>query len=236
MQHNTPFDPPTSEFPFGLCQQRIGVHLLNRPSTSVQVALTEKHLSTGSFICFLLAITNVISCLASAAQPQRHCGCCGWWWQCGWLDETRLAELEQHCVHVTKAHPSPCDLCRVQPVPWLRVQADSGEGRREGGRERGRLDGKWRVFKGRVKVWGREGERGRDERGEAGRFMPWQAPVCSSALHTVPACVRHMAQHAAGNPSCVHVRSKCEDAHRPKHNTHTQVQPLYVYTCALRLE
>lgn len=136
MQHNTPFDPPTSEFPFGPCQQRTEVHLLNRPSTSLQVALTEKHLSIGSFVCFLLAITNVISCLANSAQPQRHCGCCGWWWwQCGWLDETRLAELEQHCVHVTKAHPSPCDLCRVQPVPWLRVQADSGEGRREGGRE-----------------------------------------------------------------------------------------------------
>ncbi len=33
--------------------------------------------------------------------------------------------MEQYCAHVTKAHQSPCDLCRVQPVPWLRVQAVS---------------------------------------------------------------------------------------------------------------
>lgn len=64
----------------------------------------------------------------------------------------RLGELEQHCAHVTKAHQSPCDLCRVQPVPWLRVQAvsepsparegeedwtGSGSGERERERERG---------------------------------------------------------------------------------------------------
>lgn len=198
MECNTthPLTPPTSQFPFGPCQQCNRVHLLNqpRPSTFAQITQTEKTPEhTGFFICLLLMITNGISCLASAPQPQTHCGCCGWWWQCGWLDETRLAELEQHCVHVTKAHPSPCDLCRVQPVPWLRVQAVSEPSlARERGRER-ETGREVESVKGRVKVrvgdGGREGGRqggGTREAKQAGSCrdkLPFVAQRCTRRLH-----------------------------------------------------
>lgn len=84
-----------------------------------------------------------------------------------WLDETR--QLKEYCGHVTKAHPSPCDLCRVQPVPWLQVPAvPEPSPAREGEEDwTGSVIGR----EGRVEEGASEGGRGA-ERGEAGRFMP----------------------------------------------------------------
>lgn len=74
------------------------------------------------------------------------------------LDETSLAELEQCSAHVTRARPSPCDLCMEQRVLWVWAGSQGGAGWQEAERV------EW--------VW----EKMRNEKEGA--------PVCSSALHT----------------------------------------------------
>ena len=77
--------------------------------------------------------------------------------------------------------------------------------------------GSVRGREGRVKVRERGRGRGR-EAGSCRDNLLFAAQRCTRA----PACVRHMARHTAGNPSRVHVRGKCEEAHGDKHtHTHT---------------
>lgn len=90
------------------------------------------------------------------------------------LDETSLAELEQCSAHVTRARPSPCDLCMEQRVLWVWAGSRGGRG-----------DRKQSGWSGCGRKW--EMKR---------RGLRFAAQRCTR----LPACARHMAPHARGNP------------------------------------
>lgn len=131
-RRHTPGAPPASHFPFRPCQQCTGVHL---PTQTIFLSEAPASTTRKGFWRRGVVVVGAVWCC------HRYCWLWWWWRGCGWLDEILG---EQCCSHVTGAHQSPCDLSRVQPVPWLQSPgARSGQGWR-GGRAaaRGRLDGK----------------------------------------------------------------------------------------------
>ena len=245
MQDNTPFNPPPqSDFPFGPCQQNTGVHLLTwtapaadpqrlqGPWTHWENTTTPEHLF---FSCDNNVISRLLYCFSSRARAWRDCGCCcccGWWWWwwsgwwSGWLDETLQAgTILRACDKSTPESMWSLQgtACALAPSPGC-VEAEPGQGReRKAGRE---------VFEEGRGGWKWERERGEGrEAGLCRDSLLFAAQRCTRA----PACVRHMARHAAGNPSRVHVRGKCEEAHgdKPNQNAHTHTHthtPASVHT------
>lgn len=95
MHHNTPSDPPSSEFPFSPCQQRAGVHVLNlAPAQTLKVCrlLRLRKTAKRPLACALVVITMLSAACCAACKHRGMEVCCGG----GWLNETRLGELEQY--------------------------------------------------------------------------------------------------------------------------------------------
>lgn len=184
MQHNTPFDPPTSEFPFGPCQQRRGPS--PEPTLNVSTGCSDWKTPQHRFLRLFFTRDNKCYQLPCKFSSATEALWLLWVVVAVWLvrrDQTCWAGTTL-CARDKSTPESMWSLqgtaCALAPSPGRLWQG------KEGGRERGRLDGKWRVFKGRVKVWGRERGGGTREEKQAGSCrdkLLFVAQRCTRCLH-----------------------------------------------------